>query len=92
MAFEYWLSTVAIKPVYAHFREYLHDLLGRELQKTLQRSPCNSLTPEQKQTLQVMILSVAGKMVGDAARSIGVHEELAVKEQLAHFSQDALPQ
>lgn len=82
--FDQWLSTVAIKPVFANFRDYLDDLMQRELEKTLGRSLFKDLSPQQNQAIQNMLASLAGKIVGDAARSINNPDDTVFREQLAN--------
>ncbi|NRA43834.1 MAG: glutamyl-tRNA reductase [Oligoflexales bacterium] len=81
--FDQWLSTVAIKPIFANFRDYLDDLMKRELEKTLGRSLFKDLSEQQQQAIENMLSSLAGKMVGDAARSINNPDDTVFREQLA---------
>ena len=82
--FDQWLSTVAIKPIFANFRDYLDDLMKRELEKTLGRSIFKDLSEQQNQAIQNMLGSLAGKIVGDAARSINNPDDTVFRDQLAN--------
>ena len=82
--FDQWLSTVAIKPIFANFRDYLDDLMKRELEKTLGRSLFKDLSEQQNQAIQNMLASLAGKIVGDAARSINNPDDTVFRDQLAN--------
>ncbi|MCB9228893.1 MAG: glutamyl-tRNA reductase [Deltaproteobacteria bacterium] len=78
-----WLSAAAVKPVLASFRDYLEDLLKREAEKTLGRSLFHDLSEQQRQALFGMLRSVAGKILGDAAKVVNRPGEEALREQLA---------
>lgn len=78
-----WLAGAAVKPTLASFRDYLDDLIGREFDKTLGRSLFDDLSEQQRQALHTLMKSVAGKILGDAARAVNQPDEDAIREQLA---------
>ena len=65
-----WLSSLRVKPAIKDFKNYIDDLLSQELQKTLQKSPEESFSKEQQESLDLMMQSISKKVLGDVARNL----------------------
>ena len=81
--YQSWLNSVSIKPIFSDFRHYIDDLFHRELEKTIGKLVFQDLSKQQLASLKSMMDAIAGKLVGDVAKSINIHEDLHYKEQLA---------
>ena len=80
--FDYWLNSIAVKPILANFRDYLQDLMVRESRKTLNRSLFEDLSEQQNEAIRHMLDAVAGKILGDAGRSIYKQTNYELREHL----------
>ena len=65
-----WLSSLRLKPAIKDFKGYLEDLLTQELTKTIQKSPNDSFTKKQKESLELMMQSISKKVLGDVAKGL----------------------
>jgi glutamyl-tRNA reductase len=68
--FDRWLATRTFKPTLATFRDYLEGLVAQEMQKSLSKSPLNTLSHQQGKALEAMMKSIVSKMAGDVGRAV----------------------
>ncbi|MEZ4743500.1 MAG: glutamyl-tRNA reductase [Bdellovibrionota bacterium] len=77
-----WLEAHAVKPAISKFNNYLNELFTKELERSLNKGPLNSITPSQREALNTFIHSIKTKMGGDIARSLNNPPNMIEKEKL----------
>ncbi len=91
--FKSWQRTWTVKPALAAFRNYLDELAGRELSKTLSKEHFRDLAPKQRESLDALVTAIVSKIAADAARhvtnpSAGFDAEQLAESLTALFSDE----
>ena len=81
-AFVAWQRTHAVKPALADFREYLEELVTKELGRTLSREIFRDQT-KQIESIKALGDAITSKIVADAARTVTTPPDGYFPEQLA---------
>lgn len=82
-SFEAWRRTLRVKPALAQFRAYLDQIVAKERQRTFAREHMRDITDKQRESLDAMLIAIAGKVAADAARQVTSPPEGFYPEQLA---------
>ncbi|SME94230.1 glutamyl-tRNA reductase [Pseudobacteriovorax antillogorgiicola] len=78
-----WMGSQKLKPALAGFRNYMDTLFEQEKNKSLSKGPLQSLSDEQRQSIDMLLKSIANKMSGDASRNVRHPPEGVYAEDLA---------
>jgi glutamyl-tRNA reductase len=81
-AFVAWQRTHAVKPALAQFRQYLEELVAKEMGRTVSREIFRDQT-KQIESIKALADAIASKIAADAARTVTTPPDGYFPEQLA---------